>query len=435
MNRIPHMMKIVATLAAVTVMVIGGCASPEPIQQTTVKASAPVTGEWPQWRGPTRDGRVADSPVWPTSIDEQHLKLLWRTQVGPAYSSPVVTADTVFTTESRDGGEIVRAIDRRTGKQRWQQRWAGEMSQPFYGSAFGMRSYIRSTPAWDGQRLYVGGMRDVLVCLDGATGKVVWRFDMVAEYGTPLPTWGLVCSPLIDSGFVYVQGGGGFVKVDKATGKPVWRTLVDGGGLGKATFSSPVLATIAGRNQLLVQMRDALHGVDPASGKVLWSQPIKAAEGQNILTPTAFGDGVFTSAKGGRSLLLKITPSGDTCTAEQAWDTNKVGYLASPIVIDGNAYLHLSSSRLACIDLKTGEVKWVSSERFGDYLSMASQGDKILALSNDGELYLIHANPKQLDLLGQRHVSNDKTWSHVAPVGHNVYVRELNAIAAYEWTN
>jgi outer membrane protein assembly factor BamB len=119
---------------------------------------------WNQWRGPTRDGQVG-GPAWPARLSDGFLKLLWRVPLGPSYSGPIVTKDLVFTTETRNKeSEVVHALDRKTGKERWRAEWKGAMTVPFFAASNG--SWIRSTPACDGASLYVAGMRDVLVCLD-----------------------------------------------------------------------------------------------------------------------------------------------------------------------------------------------------------------------------------------------------------------------------
>ena len=138
---------------------------------------------WPQWRGPNRDGQVS-GPAWPDKLDTNHLRQVWRVELGPSYSGPIVGADRVFTTETKDKKfEIVTAFDRSTGKELWRAQWEGAMSVPFFAKSNG--DWVRSTPALDGDRLYVAGMRDVLVCLDARDGKEVWRKDFVKELKTP----------------------------------------------------------------------------------------------------------------------------------------------------------------------------------------------------------------------------------------------------------
>jgi outer membrane protein assembly factor BamB len=351
--------------------------------------------------------------------------------LGPSYSGPIVAADRVFVTETVDEAyESVRALDRRTGETLWAVRWPGAMKVPFFAKANG--DWIRATPAYDGERLYVAGMRDVLVCLNGETGEEVWRKDFVAELGTPLPKFGFASSPLVVGDSVYVQAGAGVIKLDKLTGNVLWRSLEDGGGMNGSAFSSPTVAQLHGIDQLLVQARTKLAGIKMDSGEILWSLEIPAFRGMNILTPTVVGNTVFTSSYGGRSMLLRLEQQGAGFTAEQAWNNKLQGYMSSPVVIAGHIYVHLKNQRFACVELATGDVKW-TSKPFGKYWSMVAAGDRILALDERGELLLIRATPEQFDLVDRRQVSSDSTWAHLAVAGRQLFVRELNALAAYLW--
>src|SRR5262249_36102814 len=154
--------------------------------------------------------------------------------------------DRVFVTESQDRSrEVVRALDRRTGKELWRTEWKGTISVPSYARANG--DWVRSTPAYDGASLYVLGLRDVLVCLDAANGKERWRVDFVARHQTPVPPYGAPCSPLVDGEAVYVQAAAAFVKLDKKTGKVLWRVLPYKSSPNGTAVSSPVLVTLAGQ--------------------------------------------------------------------------------------------------------------------------------------------------------------------------------------------
>jgi len=385
---------------------------------------------WPQWRGPTRDGFVR-GPAWPTSLAEDHLKLAWHMDLAPGYPGPIVAADRVFVAETKDQKlEIVRALDREAGRELWAAEWPGAMSVPFMAKRNG--DWIRSTPAYDGQSLYVAGMRDVLVCLDAATGAQRWHVDFVEQFKTPLPAFGFVCSPLVVGDHVFVQAAAGFCKLDKQTGQVVWRVLTDGGGMFGSAFSSPLLATLCGQEQLLVQTRQKLAGLVPESGQVLWSQDIPAMLGMNILTPTVWGDRIFTSAYGGGSQLLGIQRQADGFQAETVWKTPLQGYMSTPVVIDGHAYLHLRNQRFTCVELATGKQKW-TTQPYGQYWSLVAQHDRILALDQRGELLLIRATPEKFDLLDSRKISEQETWGHLAVSGDQVFVRELKQISAYRW--
>lgn len=390
-----------------------------------------LASDWPQWRGPNRDGSVKNAK-WSASLAEPSLKQAWRVELAPSYSGPIVQGNLVFTTETEDKQkEVVRALDRRTGKEVWKASWEGALSVPFFAKANG--DWIRSTPACDGERLYVAGMRDVLVCLDAQSGKQVWRFDFVEKLGTALPAFGFVCSPLIDESAVYVQAGGGICKLDKLTGELLWRSLNDGGGMSGSAFSSPFIATLGGERQMIVQARERLAGVRLKDGKELWSQPVKAFRGMNILTPLVFGDGIFTSSYGGSTSLFKVAQSESGYTVSEGWSLKDDGYMSTPVVIDGIAYEHLRSQRLMAVDLKTGTKLWESDQRFGKYWSIVSNGDRMLALDQNGTLLLLGASREKFDLIDQRKVSDAETWAHVAVADDQIFIRDLNGLTAWTW--
>ncbi len=390
-----------------------------------------MTHAWPQWRGPNRDGQVPGAD-WPGQLAGAALTQQWRVELGPSYSGPVVVGDRVFVTETKDKKwEVVRALSRSTGKQLWEAEWEGSMSVPFFARSNG--SWIRSTPAYDDGRLYVGGIRDVLVCLEASTGKQIWRVDFVKQLKTEAPSFGFVCSPLIHGDHVYVQAGASFVKMEKTTGKIVWRSLKDTGGMSGSAFSSPSIATIGGVEQFVVQTRTTLAGVDPETGTELWSQKIPAFRGMNILTPTTFGDAVFTSAYGGKSLLHRLSKDGGEFQIKQLWKNKTQGYMSSPVIVDGHAYLHLRNQRLTCIDLASGEIKW-TTKPYGKYWSLVTNGDLILALDERGDLLLIRANPDKFELLDTRKVSDQQTWAHLGIRGDEIFIRELNAMTVFRWS-
>ena len=405
------------------------------IGESTTPAADPVATEttaiWPQWRGPSRDGFTAAGTQWPDRIDDANLKQTWRVELGPSYSGPIVAADRVFVTETeKAANEVVRALDRDTGKELWQARWEGSMRVPFFAMSNG--SWIRATPAYDGESLYVAGMRDVLVSLDAESGEERWRVDFVADFNKSLPSFGFVSSPLVVGDHVYVQAGGAARKLDKNSGKQVWASLDDGGGMYGSAFSSPMIAKVAGKEQLLIQTRQKLAGVDLESSDVLWSKAITAFRGMNILTPAVFGDSIFTSSYGGKAWLFQVGRDGDAFTLDEVWNENKQAYMSTPVFIDNHAYLHLKNQRFTCIDLRTGETKW-TTKPYGKYWSLVANGDRILALDQRGDLLLIRATPEKFDLLDERKISNDSTWAHLAVCGPEVFVRELNAMAAYRW--
>jgi outer membrane protein assembly factor BamB len=396
-------------------------------------AGGEARADWPQWRGPTRNGIVA-GPAWPNTLTGDALKQVWRVDdMGPSYSGPIVTQDRIFTTQTVDKKtEVVTALDRRTGKELWKASWEGSITVPFFAARNG--SWIRATPAWDGKTLFVAGIKDLLVALDGETGKELWRCDFVKEFTAPPPDFGFASSPLVDDTGVYVQAGGYFAKLDKKTGKLLWKCLKDGGGMMGSAFSSPVFAKLAGQDQVVVQTRTKLAGVDRATGKELWSKEIPSFRGMNILTPVPHGDdGVFTSTYGGNTRLLKLSSDGGNYSTKDAWTLKYEGNMTTPVVVNGHAYVLGKDKRVICVNLETGAESWRTDERFGEYWSLVANGDKILALDQRGILFLLKANSKEFEQVDKRKVAESETWAHVAIDSDEIVIRDLKGLAVWKW--
>ena len=338
----------------------------------------------------------------------------------------------VFVAETVDAEtEQARALDRWSGREIWRRSWPGRGSVPFFARRNG--DWIRSTPALDGEALYVGSMQEVLRKLDAETGAVLWTVDFPRRFATAVPDFGFASSPLVDGGAVYVQAANSLVKLDAATGETIWRILENDGAIFRSgAFSSPLIAQLAGQRQLLVQTREVLYGVRLDDGEILWQQPVPSFRGMNILTPTVYRDSVLTSTHRNRTFLYDIAASAGTFSATERWTHKAQGYMSSPVVVDSFAYLHLGNGRLVCLDLESGQETWTSTP-LGDYWSLLVQEDKILGLSSDGDLYLLRANPQQLEVLDSRSVSDQQTWGHVAVSEGQIFVRELEGIVAYAW--
>lgn len=287
---------------------------------TSLLAASAVHGdgaEWPQWRGPTRDCYVASgSAPWPDSLDS--LTPIWRVELSPGYSGPIVWGERVFVTETRDEKyEIVRALDRKSGRELWKTQWEGAMSVPFFAKSNG--DWIRSTPACDGRFLYVGGMQDILVSINTDDGAIRWRVDFSRKYQTGDPGFGFVCSPLLDGDALYVQVAASVIRVDKTTGDVVWRAMTTEGNMMDSAFSSPVIATLQGKRQLVVQTRTTLAGLDLATGNILWTIDVPAFRGMNILTPTIIDNQILTSTYQNRTYMYAIEKGDDGLSVREKW--------------------------------------------------------------------------------------------------------------------
>ena len=404
----------------------------------SAEPTAESSTSWNQWRGPNRDGTLAQNASWPDRLTG-NIEKAWSVALGPSYSGPVMVDGLVFTTETVNKQfERVTAYDIATGELRWEHQWDGSMSVPFFAAANG--DWIRATPACVPGYLVVLGMRDVLVCLDTETGEERWKIDFPAQTGSALQPFGAACSPLIHDGAVYVQVGAGLTKLSLESGEVLW-TVLSGGEdmMSRGAFSSPSIAKLAGQEQLLVQTREELCGVSLESGDVLWRETIEAFRGMNILTPLAIGDSVFTAAHSGKSQLFDIQRGDSTkaWAANERWNQKTQGNMSSPVVVDDHVYLHLKNERFTCLSVDDGSIQWTSSP-VGKYWSMIRNKNRILSLSADGKLRLIDANPDEFKVLDTQQLAED-SWAHLAVSSEAdqplILIRALNSLTAYRWKN
>ena len=132
--------------------------------------------------------------------------------------------------------------------------------------------------------------------------------------------------------------------------------------------------------------------------------------------------------------MLALSRGDDgAMAARKAWDNKLQGYMSSPVVVAGHAYLHLRNNRFACVDLTSGEIRWTTSEKFTDYASLVANRDRILMLDQKGSLHLVAADPGGFRRLAERKISEEETWAHLAVAGNELFVREQTAIAAFVW--
>lgn len=389
---------------------------------------------WHQWRGPKRDGSVSGS-VWPDKLEAESLRERWRTEVGESYSGPVVSERFVFSFESTDGEEIVRAFERSDGTGVWTRSWEASTQVADFASRYG--NWVRSTPAWDGESLFVAGMPDIVVCLAGESGAIRWQRDLRADLESDLLAYGLASSPLVAGGAVYIQAAHSLLKLDAATGETLWRVLVESGSENNPC-SSPVLAEIGGIEQVIALTRTSLSGVELEHGELLWQRKLPNPLDTSIVTPVVCGDFVLTSAFAQPLRCVQVNRDEeepnelDALYAEEVWSSKCQAMMTTPVRVGGYVYLLNSSNRLTCIDLEDGSVAWRSPPAGGDYMSLVANGDRLLGLTNEGVLRLIAANDEEYQLLGEAEVAGD-CYAHLAVAGNELYIRDRQELISYSW--
>ena len=403
--------------------------------------SAVVTlaADWPQWRGPLRDGIAVDVRL-PANLPEQMPAPKWRSTVGIGYSSPVIAGGQVFIQGREGGSETCLSLDAETGKPLWKQSYPSTFEPPDPTAGKGPNS----TPTIDRDRVYMLGLGGMFHCLDARTGRILWKHDFAKEYwgvekdATGEEAWRPACgsaaSALVDGDVVIVPVGGkkagAFTGFDRSTGKLLWKSLDD-----RSSYASPLLTSIAGQRQLVGFTGKRMVGISAADHQVLWESPFTAMFEQTIITPVLWRDRVVVCGEAKPSTALEITSEGGKMARKEAWkNADLSSYLVTPVVVKDHLIgFDQRGRRLVCIDMATGKTAWTSPRIGRMFVSLVVAGDRVLALSDSGELSVMAADPREYRPLAKWMVAEPGTiWSQLAVVGSRLYIRDKDRLSCYE---
>lgn len=377
---------------------------------------------WTDFRGPKRDGSYDEMPIltkWPANGPER----LWKKPVGGGYASFVIADGRAFTIEQRGNQEAVAAYDMTTGREVWSDAWDASFQESMGGDG------PRATPTWHDGKVYALGAEGELRCLDDKTGRVIWSKNILRENGASNLQWGMSGAPLIVDNSVVVLPGGpadkSVVAYDKSNGQLLWHALND-----KQAYTSPMLVTLAGERQILVVTGSRAVGLTP-SGKMLWEHPWTTEYDINASQPVIAGPDTFilSAGYGHGAALIRISRSGDAYKADTVWQNNRMkNKFTSSVLHDGYLY-GLDEAILACIDAKTGDLKWKGG-RYG-YGQVVLASGHIIVTTEDGDVALVRATPERHEELVRFSALSGKTWNHPAIANGVLLVRNTTEMAAY----
>ena len=398
--------------------------------------------DWPQWRGPNRDGVSQETGLlkqWP----QDGPRLLWQVKdLGDGYSAPSVAGDRLYVMGSSGmDNEMVKALSVRDGQQIWATRIGNVGENPPGNNYPGPRS----TPTVDGDRVYSLGSDGDLACLEAASGKIIWQLNVKKNFGGKPGNWAYAESPLIDGDLVVCTPGGPtatMVALNKNNGDPVWTCAVPEG--DNAAFSSVIVANGGGVKQYVQFVGKGLIGVEAKSGKFLWRYD-NSAKGSpaNIPTPVSRKDLVYAATgKGGG--LVQLKSSGSGVEAEEIYLTNKL-----PTAIGGsvevNGYLYGTNGQgLLCADYGTGDVKW-QERGIGAGSVCYADGMIYWHSEGSGEVALVEATPEAFREKGRftppdmqtnrsslEKAKSGKAWAYPAVANGRLYIRDWNSLWCYD---
>ncbi|MFQ5651108.1 MAG: PQQ-binding-like beta-propeller repeat protein [bacterium] len=378
-----------------------------------------TASDWPQWRGPNRDGISSQTGIL-TSWPETGLEILWRARSGDGYSGISVVDGRLYTMYGIEADEFIVCLDAKQGKEQWRYRLDSKFTNQFGHGP-------RSTPSIDGGLVYGLGAKGKLVALDAGTGAVVWKHDLRKEYGGRIPTWGVATSPLVYGDLLLVDVGGrqdyGVVAFNKKNGKLVWKTRTEIPG-----YSAPIAVTVGGIEQILCFTGNSLISVNPDNGALYWRYAWVTSYDVNAATPIFIApDKVFVSSGynvGGAVLRMK-TQDGKVAV-EEVWKSRIMrNHFSTSLFVDGHLY-GFDEGTLRCIDALTQEKKW-AKRGFGKGSLLYADGH-LIVLSERGKLVLVEARPEEYIERASAQVLKGRCWTVPTLVNGRLYLRNQREI-------
>jgi outer membrane protein assembly factor BamB len=386
--------------------------------------------DWPQWRGPNRDGAVRGVTIlqkWPTALKEE-----WKVTVGEGYASPVVAGDNVYVFTRQKDDEFVWCFDIATGNEIWRSEPCPAPYKAGPGAPGDIKT--RATPAVAGGRVFTLGVSEILSCRDAGTGKLFWR-----KHSKGYPTYGASASPLVADGLCIAQvGKGGLTAFDVATGEVKWcyDDVIGGPGYG-----SPILVEMAGARQIVTVTQNCFLGVAPATGKLLWRLPVQRWDIQQCITPVAYKDLLIIAESGGPLRAIRLDKTEKGIEAREVWKAQahtSNGYHTCSPVLAGDWLVGFSGhsvGHLYCLNAQTGQTLWRSEGRLGGsasgHASIVNAGGVWLALTNNGYLAVMKASGTAYEPIAQYRVPEGGTDAYPVLIGDRILIRADTTLRCY----
>jgi outer membrane protein assembly factor BamB len=379
--------------------------------------------DWPQWRGPNRDGRSAERGLlktWPAGGPP----LAWQAKgAGEGYSSFAAADGRLITLGARGDREYVIAFDAASGKQLWATA---------HGRRFGndRGDGPRGTPTVEGDRIYAFGASGDLSVLEASSGKVLWAVNVLQKFGGSNITWGLSESPLVLADRILVNAGGpqsSIVALNKKDGAVLWRSQSD-----EAGYSSAVLHEGGGVREAIFFTGQRALGVDVADGRLLWSYDKVSNGTANIATPIVRGNHVFLSSDYGTgAALLELTPGGGSVRAREVYFTKEMRNHHASSVLVGDYLYGFSSAILTAMRFDSGQVAW--RDRSVGKGSLVFADERLYLFSENGVVGLAEAAPDAYREHGRFQIKTGSlpTWAHPIVSGGKLFLRDQDTVYAY----
>jgi outer membrane protein assembly factor BamB len=407
----------------------------------TRSANMPAgTSDWPQWRGPQRDGVSKETGLlkqWP----KEGPKLVWQVNdLGDGYSTPSVVGERIYLMSNQGmENEFVQARSTKDGKPIWTTR-IGNVGNPNQNPPY---PKARSTPTVDGKFIYALGSDGDIACLETETGKIRWQKNIRKEFGGQPGEWAYAESPLVDGDVVVVTPGGAeatIVALNKKTGALIWKSAVPDG--DPAAYASAIVVQAGGRKQYVQSLTKGYVGVDAKTGQFLWRYKEVAKGPAQYFTPVARGEYVYGGALGVGGGMVRLKSASDGIAAEQVYfERGLPNGIGGAVLVGDHIYGTEVGQNLVSADFITGKVKW-QDKSFG-WASLAYADGHLYLHGINGDVALVEATPEAYREKGrftppaqpkkkQAGPFPEGAFAYPVIANGRLYIRDLGTLWAYD---
>jgi outer membrane protein assembly factor BamB len=388
-------------------------------------SSAGNSQDWPQWRGPNRDGKVTGfkAPGWPGTLNQQ-----WKITVGTGDATPALVGNRLYAFTRQGDNEVVLCLDAGDGKEIWRHEYAAQAVT----GAGARHPGPRSSPAVSDGKVFTIGVGGVLSCLDAASGKLLWRKD---PFPKVVPQFFTSMSPIVVDGICIAQlggaGNGAILGYDVNSGQEKWRRPEEG-----PEYASPALMTVDGITQIVTLAEKSIVGISVADGSLLWKLPFApVSRAYNAATPIVDGQVVIYTGASRGTKAVRIDKKGNAFSASELWSNPDVSVqFNTPVLKDNMIFGSTNQGQLFCLDARTGKTLWMDEtprDRSG-FTSTLDVGSAIMALPSNSQLIVYRPAGKGFDELASLKVADTPTYAHPVISGNRIFIKDQESIIL--WT-
>lgn len=390
-----------------------------------VIAGTVFADDWPQWRGPNRDGKISGfkaPATWPKELTQK-----WKVTVGLGDATPALVGEKLYVFTRQGDDEVTLCLKADDGKEVWRDKYA---AQAVTGAA-ARHPGPRSSPAVADGKVVTFGVGSVMSCLDAASGKLVWRKD---PFPKVVPRFFTSMSPIIVDGMVIEHfggsGNGALIAYELAGGNEKWRWAGEG-----PEYASAVLLTVKATKQIVTLTEKNIVGISAADGKLLWQLPfVPVSRAYNSATPIVDGETVIYTGAGRGTKAVKIEKQGDGFTTKELWSNADLAtQFNTPVLKDGLLFGLSNRNNFFCINAQTGQTAWTdsTSRGRGGFGAIVDAGSCLLALPSDSELLVFKPSDKQYEELARYKVAETPTYAYPVVAGNRIFIKDEESVAMW----